>query len=336
MTTAVTAKEIQQELIMKSEEKTAFSKDLLENDRVTPLKEKVDRLRAIGFKSAKEEQQLRVLEAEVEMSQRRDESARRAAEKYPGFKYIHREVMDQICKKYMLKLGEVAEFTGEVPQWALDVIEKSNLVQMQWGYYQYDDIADNVRFTEFSEKEAADFMADFLHKQDVSNLQAMVEHKKAELERLLKPTTQERKVKTLFRKEVVQTRTAEPMFTRGDREVRSYMEEIASLEAQISRFKKPEVVQRSNLMIAAPILEMDGNNALYGRVRTQAMIENKTRERVIAFSRLGAFDTLSHLRNQFMIADDPIVCIPFEEGYIVITAWGEEGQDTRVFNAEVN
>lgn len=34
--------------------------------------------------------------------------------------------------------------------------------------------------------------------------------------------------------------------------------------------------------------------------------------------------------------EDPIVCITVEHGYIVLCAWGEEGQDPRVFNADNN
>lgn len=33
---------------------------------------------------------------------------------------------------------------------------------------------------------------------------------------------------------------------------------------------------------------------------------------------------------------DPIVCIEVKGGYIVLAAWGEEGQDPKVFNAESN
>lgn len=68
------------------------------------------------------------------------------------------------------------------------------------------------------------------------------------------------------------------------------------------------MVQVSNLMIAAPIAEMD--------IRSNERVDENGRIQVVT--------------------QDPIVCLEVEGGYIVLAAWGEEGQDPKVFNAENN
>lgn len=65
---------------------------------------------------------------------------------------------------------------------------------------------------------------------------------------------------------------------------------------------------RTNLMIAAPVKEM--------AIESNEQVVNGD---------IVAIPTL-----------DPIVCLEVKGGYIVLAAWGEEGQDPKVFNAESN
>lgn len=68
-------------------------------------------------------------------------------------------------------------------------------------------------------------------------------------------------------------------------------------------------VKTSNLMIAAPAHQM-------------RMHQNEVRT---------AQGTIAEVRTL-----DPIVCLEVKGGYIVLAAWGEEGQDPRVFNSANN
>jgi hypothetical protein len=66
------------------------------------------------------------------------------------------------------------------------------------------------------------------------------------------------------------------------------------------------VGKRSRFLIAAPISDME--------VRRNERVEN----------------------GRIVKVEDPIVCVEVSGGYVVLAAWGEEGQDPRVFNSNLN
>lgn len=72
--------------------------------------------------------------------------------------------------------------------------------------------------------------------------------------------------------------------------------------------KAPEPIRVSNLVIAAP------------REQMRVLEHERVDENMVIQS----------------MPQDPIVCLSVDGGYIVLAAWGEEGQDPRVFNADNN
>jgi hypothetical protein len=68
----------------------------------------------------------------------------------------------------------------------------------------------------------------------------------------------------------------------------------------------PPKKMRSNLMIAAPQKDM--------RIDFDERVDE----------------------NGNIVVQDPIVCLQVNGGYIVLAAWGEEGQDPQVFNVTNN
>lgn len=162
-----------------------------------------------------------------------------AATKYPGFKFIATDVMQEVCKKYGLIVGGVDRYKGEVPEWVLGVIERSGVPTKS---YQLGVVYNGSGYVEYGRYASMQMAQDAAKGLDES----------------------------------------------ADGK---YMTHISS---------------HSSLLIAAPAKEMEVNR--WERVKNGRIVEVK----------------------------DPIVCIEVTGGYCVIAAWGEEGQDPRVFNANVN
>lgn len=269
----MTAKEIQTEMLSAQEALLKEANDVLEQAKNMAGYE--DRLEAMGF-SGSAESLKRKKDAAKELDRLRD----MYSFEYPGLKFIPRSVMGDICKKYGLAIGHVRRYLGEVPEWALKIIEANK------RHIQYMDEYDSET------------------------------HRDAALKML-----RERKASS-GRHQVVFAEHYIPMgdtwmahngtaFIGGDDGWQGTMmgsgiiankEDLVPIELGM--------VKRSNLFIAAPRHEM--------RVEHN---EEVLKDGTIV---------------QVAPALDPIVCLSVEGGYIVLAAWGEEGQDTRVFNQQNN
>lgn len=99
---------------------------------------RVERLQRLGFTGVPEvtaENNRTLRKAQLTERLEKEEAY---AMQYPGFRFVSADVMNDVCTKYGLVIGEVYRFTGEVPSWALDVIERSGLVQSGFIVYYRD------------------------------------------------------------------------------------------------------------------------------------------------------------------------------------------------------
>jgi len=131
---SVTAEMIQMEIIDRQDELMKEVYDILRSSQEDPDKHKADRLLAMGFSAAQgmaEELKKREKQSNAEKQLAYE---RKHALKYPGLRFILKEVMESVCAKYGLTIGGTDRYTGSVPNWAIDAIEKTGLVKGMWGY----------------------------------------------------------------------------------------------------------------------------------------------------------------------------------------------------------
>lgn len=131
---SVTAEMIQMEIIDRQDELMKEVYDILRSPQEDPDKHKADRLLAMGFSAAQgmaEELKKREKQSNAEKQLAYE---RKHALKYPGLRFILKEVMESVCAKYGLTIGGTDRYTGSVPNWAIDAIEKTGLVKGTWGY----------------------------------------------------------------------------------------------------------------------------------------------------------------------------------------------------------
>jgi len=85
--------------------------------------EKVDRMQKIGFRQAKQVEEVKKFAEQVELSKEQREMVLYYQEKYPLFKFITETEVKSICERYGLVCGEINRFTGFVPEKNLQEIE---------------------------------------------------------------------------------------------------------------------------------------------------------------------------------------------------------------------
>lgn len=119
---AITAEVIQRELVDRSDELITEARALLE--QVKAPTERIARLARLGFSSAPEVEEQRVLDAKLQEHKVIADLYDTYALKYPNLKFIDEATMEAVCKKYGLLLGGLHHYIGKVPDWVLDRIEQ--------------------------------------------------------------------------------------------------------------------------------------------------------------------------------------------------------------------
>jgi len=229
-TRSVSAEKIQREILTEQDKVVSWAREIVRSAPKKDGNSKAERLIKLGFTSSKEVNEAELSAGLERASRAIQEAEEGAALKYPGFKFVSKDVMDMVLKKYNLIIAGVERYKGEVPDWALGVIERSG-------------VAKEVRVGQF-----IGFSGNWL---DSS---------------------------------VIESEWQEKYYTQDSNH---------------------RIISKTNLMIAAPSHEMivHGNEEVVnGRIKVK----------------------------------DPIVCVEVPHGYVVIAAWGEEGQDPGVFNANTN
>lgn len=255
-----TAEVIQRELV---DTQARLMQEVKEILAAKPPKDEIaGRLKAIGFVGTKAVQTERKNEAAAAKAQWKADVAAEHARDYPGLKFIFNDTMQAICKKHGLVIGGVDRFTGEVPAWALKVMEENPAITHEYRIFQTG--------------RRQWFMQDVYNDQIVD------------------------RVRTDKRLRIRGSASASPNGWNMDGvTVWSTQDEAVAKEYRVTS-KTPA------LSIAAPVGEM----------------ELSPGERVEG--------------HRIMEARDPIVCLEVKGGWVVLCAWGEEGQDPRVFNTGNN
>jgi hypothetical protein len=240
----VTAEMIQREIVEKQDALLSDALSIIQKAAAKDASAKASRLKALGFTSTKEVASAEELEKVEKAAKVVSDADQEAATKYPGFKFISKDVMTEVCAKYGLVLGGVDRYKGEVPDWALAAIERSGVVKKAFEGQRLSTRLGMV----------GDALKSFSVWVDSHSF------------------------------------VGEPTGWARD------------------HYSKDgyRIVERSNLLIAAPAKEMVVHP--YEKVENGRIIQVK----------------------------DPIVCVEVSGGYVVLAAWGEEGQDPRVFNSNLN
>lgn len=118
------------------------------------LLNRANRLRAIGFHSAKEIQEVRDWERRNQENKWKNDRKRQLvdavnyfSEKYPNYKFITKDRVLAICEKYNLHMGPVRNFTGDVPDENIRVME---VFEIEEGDKASEEIGTMPRFTNFN------------------------------------------------------------------------------------------------------------------------------------------------------------------------------------------
>ena len=214
------------------------------------------RLQALGFGAQPSVEKMKTAEMLAQKAANDRELQRKGAAVFPGLKYISEDVMQVVCRKYNLVLGDVGDFNGEIPDWALDQIERCN---PRIG----------TVYTESS------FFSAY-------GVEARDKYAKA---------------------------VADPrLFTTMSRSQFGSLMHYRTSNPEVAKEYGAEMLP-APLMIAAPTHEMIVRRGM-----------------VLVNGRIVPDPTIQ----------DPIVCVEVPGGFAVVCAWGEEGSDPGVFNAESN
>lgn len=89
-----------------------------------PLEEKASRLKKLGFSRSSTVQANNALEEQVSVNRRIIDTINYYQQKYPHYKFLFREQVEEICKKYGLIIGPVYLYKGDVPEKNLREIEE--------------------------------------------------------------------------------------------------------------------------------------------------------------------------------------------------------------------
>lgn len=111
-----TAKEIQTEMVLAQDIALEEARAIVGGANNS---DKAERLKALGFANALGADPVR----DREQAEALVAFTRRYAEQYPGLKFISEDVMDEVCDRYGLLVGQPGNYTGAIPEWALAQIE---------------------------------------------------------------------------------------------------------------------------------------------------------------------------------------------------------------------
>lgn len=110
---------------------------VVDNNLIT----KAERLRKLGFTQSvhvsdakEEEQKLQEIKKFNDNNKELAEAIRYFSFKYPHYKFITRESVVNICKKYGLIFGEVSRYKGTIPDSSIDQMEKFKINESDCVY----------------------------------------------------------------------------------------------------------------------------------------------------------------------------------------------------------
>lgn len=265
----ITAKEIQQEALTAQNQLVETARRIISGKEKSEAHAK--RLRELGFTGS-----AIAIEEDLQNAKRIDDLVDMYSFEYPRLRFLAYETMSELCEKHGLAVGHVSKYMGEVPEWALDQIAANK------HHISYKE--------EFSEEAYLKAARD---KHSIKCLDAENSGMTGSVET------------SYWANGRGGSRTLVTGYVNGKRFSTIYRTDG---NADTCLDRKHGMVQVSNLMIAAPIAEMD--------IRSNERVDENGRIQVVT--------------------QDPIVCLEVKGGYIVLAAWGEEGQDPKVFNAENN
>lgn len=132
--------EIHEEFDSSTERLLSEAKEILANSDTSKI-DKADRLKSIGFSSAKTVSEAQKQVNDAAKSKELSEKIIYFKQWYPFNKFINEEEVKRICKKYGLICGEASKYIGDIPEKNLSEIEAFKLrqedmrVQYDSGYY---------------------------------------------------------------------------------------------------------------------------------------------------------------------------------------------------------
>lgn len=121
-----TVQQIHNEFFTASDRLLAEAKELVKNPQVEKF-QLAERLNRIGFGSCKTAKAAQEIALKHSSSQSTIDTIMYFKTKYPNYKFITRDEVDAICRKYNLLLGDCSNYIGEVPEKNLREIEKFKL-----------------------------------------------------------------------------------------------------------------------------------------------------------------------------------------------------------------
>lgn len=131
------AKTIQTDLVKRQEAVIAEAQSILKEAEAAATDKHSERLLALGFTKSIEARQ--ALERKKKASKVMEvvKANEDVALKYPGFRFVSKNVMNEVCKDYGLVIGGVERYTGKVPDWVPLAIERSGIIKMVDVFYEF-------------------------------------------------------------------------------------------------------------------------------------------------------------------------------------------------------
>lgn len=124
-----TAKTIQRSLVRKQEALIAEAKDIIRQAEQAETDEHAQLVEKLGFVSSVEVRKRKEKEEEARKRMAAVKANEEVAMKYPGFRFVSKKVMEDVCKDYGLVLGGIDRYTGTVPKWAAKAIAESGIMK---------------------------------------------------------------------------------------------------------------------------------------------------------------------------------------------------------------
>ena len=149
MSEVITAEKIQKELLLNQEAELSNAVNTLIKDAAA--NSRAERLNKLGFIATPEVQGFAIAKNLVD-------SQRECERLYPGLKFISNGAMHTICEKYGLGVDGIDRYRGDVPDWAIDAIERSGVARIKWWVSTMSGTTTNSQVFD-SEQEANDALA---------------------------------------------------------------------------------------------------------------------------------------------------------------------------------
>lgn len=121
-------------------------------------KSKLERLQAIGATSTKQSKEIEELIAKEMANKKLIEQITFYRNKYPMYKYITKQTVSEICKKYGLVCGDLSLFKGDIPKKNLLEIENFKIQDEDkaYSYFHRGEFLRYIPYENFLEQENRD------------------------------------------------------------------------------------------------------------------------------------------------------------------------------------